>query len=489
MKSILRFLWVLPVLALGSGLVYQGIAQELLAPARGSVLILKNESTLEGEIQRKGRIYLIHKNGGEQEVSGEIVLRLCQGWDDAVKFMRSQANLHDPDERIRLARWCSVNQLPEYAQEEAEQALKMRPQDSEVKYLVLALQRQIEKKHQQVTDVAPPKAPSPVPQIDISQESMVAFQNKTQIILINSCGRCHSGDKGGDFQLQLLHDSGERTATQRNLATVLRQINFEHPKMSPLLYKANSLHGGQTQAAIRAQNSVQYQMLQRWVEELIANNPHLRGTDSFVEKKTTVTPQSPKTNTSFARPPAFSDHTGTVRNSLLVDPAPSVAADAGGFGMNGPIVSSNAAAITKTIGLDSSRSAYTPPFSMGDKKPTGNAGQAFEPDAKVGLERPTYVQPPMPRLPENAVGAPAPLGAKKSFPHKTPAFPALAAEPSNVAGAAPPPTNLTSPAVIQSPPAMTMAPQLTAAPGPSPPGPVPRSDEYDPSGFNGKLPR
>src|ERR1700676_4124238 len=74
--------------------------------ATGHVLILDNERTLEGDIERDGDRYRIRRSIGETWVPGDKVLRLCANWQDAYDYLRTSANLMDPDERIRLARWC-----------------------------------------------------------------------------------------------------------------------------------------------------------------------------------------------------------------------------------------------------------------------------------------------------------------------------------------------------------------------------------------------
>src|SRR5437763_16578109 len=73
------------------------------APTRGAVLVLENEETLTGDIERVGELYHVRRLIGETTVPGERVLRLCASMEDACEFVRGRANLTDPDERLRIA--------------------------------------------------------------------------------------------------------------------------------------------------------------------------------------------------------------------------------------------------------------------------------------------------------------------------------------------------------------------------------------------------
>src|SRR4051812_39665505 len=67
--------------------------------AKGRVLILQNQRTLEGEVELNGDQYHIRQKGGEMWVPVENVLCLCASWEDAFGRLSRQANLRDPDER------------------------------------------------------------------------------------------------------------------------------------------------------------------------------------------------------------------------------------------------------------------------------------------------------------------------------------------------------------------------------------------------------
>ncbi len=220
--------------------------------ATGKVLLLDNFRTLEGDIQRQGEQYIVHRGAGEMVLSASKGLRLCASWEEAFAFMQSQANLRDPDERLRLARWCESNGQRALAVSEVKHALDMRPGHPDtVAYW---------KKLQNAPSAGPtggmaaklnPDAGLPV--VDLSAECLALFNTRIQPLLMNACAGCHASGRGGEFKLVHCVDATvNRRATQINLAAVLAQIKFEQPESSPLLYKSFSKHGLTAQAPCRA---------------------------------------------------------------------------------------------------------------------------------------------------------------------------------------------------------------------------------------------
>lgn len=243
----------------------------------GKVLILPSERCMEGEIERLGEQYRIRRGSSEVWLPTEKALRLCADWDDAFSFMKRRANLGDPDERLRLARWCQLHALRPQALAEAKAALAMRPSHAESRQLVNMLTRDVASAPAapaKVPPAAPTKSVTQAPLVDVSAESFALFATKVQPILMNACANCHAGGRGGDFQLTRT-DGSQRTATQANLAAVLDQVNKEKAVVSPLLVKAISPHGGATASPLKDRQSVPYRTMQGWVDHLLANNPHL----------------------------------------------------------------------------------------------------------------------------------------------------------------------------------------------------------------------
>src|SRR5262245_25672954 len=110
-----------------------GVAQP---PSAGRVLILDNDRTLEGDIERIGEQYRIRRTSGETWLPTAKARVLCRSLQEAYMYLREKANLEDPDERLRLAHWCRQNDLLDEALHEASSSLKLRPSHEATRRLV-----------------------------------------------------------------------------------------------------------------------------------------------------------------------------------------------------------------------------------------------------------------------------------------------------------------------------------------------------------------
>src|SRR5438445_892736 len=130
-------------------------------PAKGGVLLLKNERLIEGDSEKIGEQYhIVRPSGGETWLPSDKALRLCTSRGDAYLYLRTQTNLGDPDERLRLARWCLLYELSTQALAELRAADELRPNHTETRRLLAHVER--------VTQIAgtpptPPPVPAPTP--------------------------------------------------------------------------------------------------------------------------------------------------------------------------------------------------------------------------------------------------------------------------------------------------------------------------------------
>src|SRR6516162_3115359 len=129
MRTIVSCLIALGVLGLASGSAPAADPPRSLQ--KGKVLLLRNEHTMEGDIERVGDQYRVGRRVGETWIPADRVLCLAASMADAHAFLRSRANLSDADERLRLANWCRVNGLHEQELAELEAAAQQRPDHAE----------------------------------------------------------------------------------------------------------------------------------------------------------------------------------------------------------------------------------------------------------------------------------------------------------------------------------------------------------------------
>jgi hypothetical protein len=244
---------------------------------KGTVLILHNERAISGDIERVGDGYLVRREG-ELWLPASKVKCLCASWDEALSLLRSQANLDDADERLRLAKWCEQNGLFTQAVDEAKHALEMRPKQSGLRQYVQYLQHAAEMSTRPPAPVAAKKEQEAAPSLDLSADALSLFVTKVQPILMNTCVQCHATPQAGHFQLTRISGigAGWQRATQANMVAAVRQINLDNAALSPLLIKAISKHGTAIKAPLGGRNTPPFQILKEWVDNTIANNPHLR---------------------------------------------------------------------------------------------------------------------------------------------------------------------------------------------------------------------
>ncbi|MGH7168965.1 MAG: hypothetical protein ACRELG_01635 [Gemmataceae bacterium] len=279
MKTFVFSLVLLGILAV-SGASLGRAAEPPSSPRKGKVLILKNEYTMEGDIERVGDRYRVRRKVGETWVPAERVLTLTASLPDAYRFLRGRINRDDADERLRLARWCRANGLREQALAELQAATALRPDHAETRRLFQHWkQAALRTPTPKPASTAKPRFPGvDVPPIEVTSESLGLFATRVQPILMNTCARCHATGHGGKFRLtQVYKDSiGNRQALEGNLAAVLAQIDLHQPEASRVLIKAVSDHAHIGRAPLRDRQIAPYRTLESWVKLTVANNPHLR---------------------------------------------------------------------------------------------------------------------------------------------------------------------------------------------------------------------
>jgi hypothetical protein len=329
MKTIVLSLLLLGFLTLPGGSSLD--AADPTAPVlKGKILILKNEHTMEGDIERVGDRYRLRRLTGETWVHAEGVLCLVESLPDAYAFLRARANLEDADERLRLANWCRLNGLREQALIEIQAAAALRPNHAETRRILQHLQQA----------ARTPAAPKPIaaaaldkpalealPPVEVTADSLGLFATRVQPILMNTCARCHATGRGGKFHLTQVYDDGfsNRRTLERNLAAVLGQVNLNQPEASRLLAKAVSDHAHTGQAPLKSRKETPYRTLESWVKLTVANNPHLR--DS--QPASAAPPLSPTSERRSAAPEPRSEWGAEARSPITpvspALPAPSAA--------------------------------------------------------------------------------------------------------------------------------------------------------------------
>jgi hypothetical protein len=288
-----------------AGLQGQDQAAQEATPRQ--VVVLSNETTLCGDIERDGEDYRIKTGQGETLIPAARVLRLCQGFDEAYQYLRGRANLRDADERIRLARWCLQNHLLAEARAEIQEALRLRPKHRDAQKLLVRIEAAERDGARPATNEntdpsgsesseTPERTPTGSEVVntsrkqslrnprseswsseDLSQETVQTFVRRVQPILLNGCGagHCHGGAKSGGYELIRPPSAAPATAalSRQNLASTLALLDKDFPEQSPLLTKALERHGGGNRPPLGTRDSAAYAALEAWVKKLTPSKP------------------------------------------------------------------------------------------------------------------------------------------------------------------------------------------------------------------------
>jgi hypothetical protein len=250
-------------------------AQQTSPTVVGHVLILDNERILEGDISSDGTDYILKRSVGELRIPASKALVVCGSKDEAFKIISKRANLSDADERVRLARWCQMHGMQDQAAAEARAALNLQPNHADAKHLLTVLLRPQAAPPSQGTEEAT-KVLAETALLDVSADCLSQFATTVQPILMNTCANCHASGRGGKFVLTRCTDGAGRQPTQINLSAAIKQICFDQPASSPLLFKACCAHGGAALPPLGQLQSTPFASLKAWTELVVSRNPHLR---------------------------------------------------------------------------------------------------------------------------------------------------------------------------------------------------------------------
>jgi len=109
-------------------------------------------------------------------------------------------------------------------------------------------------------------ADEPKPPAEPAADAMRLFATKVQPILMNTCVACHSGGKGGKFDLTRVGATASATAaaTRSNFAAAAEYAKGD----AALLKRSITAHGGSTRPAIKDAGAPAYKHLELWVKSL-----------------------------------------------------------------------------------------------------------------------------------------------------------------------------------------------------------------------------
>lgn len=264
------------------------IAQSAAAPdepaneARpaSQLLVLADGQIVSGHITPRPDGYDIQVAAGRLFINSDRVRFSAASLPDAYDRMRDSIPEFTPTNHLELARWCLGNRLYAQARREVLDALHLDPNRDDAKRMLRALEQVGERSNTAATGTGLTEYPS---QVKIQRPAMEtrslaglnrsvahSFVRDVQPLLKNKCATsgCHGAGGKSQFQLASTHRGSTPAIAERNLAAVLKQIDFSNPPASPLLKVGEQAHGNMVSSAFPGRTGAnQLSILQNWVSQ------------------------------------------------------------------------------------------------------------------------------------------------------------------------------------------------------------------------------
>lgn len=275
-----------------------------------SVLLKSNGQILVGAITREEGKYVVHLPGGEIRVPEFEVEGAFPSVAAIYKHKLASIPDNDPDEHLKLARWCLSQKLSAEAKFELKLVLALSPSAREAKSMLAWMESSearlaarprvdtgvVQTSGERVNRPARASLEAPA-EIDpsvlnqarremgvkgipvvfdlppaVATRRADEFARFVHPVLQNACAKCHNEQHEGKFQLVEVRSRREMTANvlRSNLDATLQLIDPENPVHSELLSSTLLPHGkGPNQRPIfRGSNDPRFQILVTWVTSL-----------------------------------------------------------------------------------------------------------------------------------------------------------------------------------------------------------------------------
>jgi hypothetical protein len=261
--------------------IAQGGGTELRAtPSDNSpgILVLADGTVMNGRFLPRPDGYEVEVQGGRMFIESERVRFIAKNLDDAHQRMRSSFSELTPQSHMELARWCLTNKRTDLARREVLDALHKDPNRVDAQRLLQSLVMQNEAASKapggsgltEFPSLARPSGTVPEARslAGLSRSVAQDFTRHVQPILMNKCANagCHGVRSISSFQLTPSHRGTSVSIAERNLASVMKQIDLNRPSSSPLLTTLEGNHADSTTPIFRGRSgAIQMKTLRDWV--------------------------------------------------------------------------------------------------------------------------------------------------------------------------------------------------------------------------------
>ncbi len=264
-----------------------------------AVLVLSNGRMLQGTITESasGDTYELHMTGGLIPVPKRDVAHRYGSLDELYRDKAARLPANDPDERMKLARWCLEQHMEGPAKEQLRSLLAINPSDLRAQRMVASIDANALRAAERDTEVrvagaevveTAPRASMPLPRSrtsagrrverpvifdlppDVANRRFAEFAWDVHPILQVSCAGCHNDAYQGEYRLITGKSRRDWTAdvVRANLDATLRYVRADDPTHSDLVAYAANAHGPGLRAVFHGANDRRQQRLIAWLRLL-----------------------------------------------------------------------------------------------------------------------------------------------------------------------------------------------------------------------------
>ena len=261
-----------------SGLAVEEPAGETRPAAM--LLILVDGQVISGHVTPRPDGYDIQVSAGRIFINSDRVRFAAANLPEAYDRMRDSISEFTPANHMELARWCLGNKLYSQARREVLDALHLDPNRDDAKRMLRALEQVGEQSQTAIKGTGLTEYPSQTeiqrPAIEtrslagLNRTVAHSFVRDIQPLLMNKCATsgCHGISAKSQFKIVSTHRGSTPAIAERNLAAVLKQIDFSNPPTSPLLKIGEQAHGNMASSAFPGRSgAMQFRVLQNWVRQ------------------------------------------------------------------------------------------------------------------------------------------------------------------------------------------------------------------------------
>ncbi len=297
---------------------------------RPRLLVMNNGRVVRGVITPRPGGYDVRLGLGHMYVASETVRFEAGDLDEAYHKLRDTFQVLTADTHLEIARWCITNHQVAAARQELLDALHLEPNNSTARAMLKRLEADVSQTAAKSAPATRTLAQRRLDQFMRSDHESLGglgdrhaadFVSRVQPILERRCGNssCHGSSSPSEFQLKRTRGRSSRLVAERNLAAVLKQIDFHDPPASPLLQAIDEPHTRDGRPVMPGRSgTIQRQIVLDWVTAVTAGQAS-RGTTTDPPQLASV-PQTTGVMTAGGAVPADRTGPGVVQTSAAVPP-------------------------------------------------------------------------------------------------------------------------------------------------------------------------